>query len=140
MTGMNTSTGANMNNNTSTSGMTGMNTSMGANVDSIMLDSTNMGKIISGNANMPDNTMGMNMKTAMPDNCKKDIDSKEEEKRKKKKDEDRWIRYVAQAGDTLQDILDRSEGSKDMFWNKNSADRMYMLPGVAYFILENDTE
>lgn len=53
-------------------------------------------------------------------------------------DERRWIKYVAQSGDTLQDILDRSDCSKEMFWDKNSPDRMYMLPGVAYFILEND--
>lgn len=51
-----------------------------------------------------------------------------------------WVKYVAQAGDTLQDILDRSEGTTDMFWEKNQADKMYMLPGVAYFILENCTD
>ncbi len=51
-----------------------------------------------------------------------------------------WIKYVAQAGDTLQDIYDRSACSKEMFWDKNRADRMYMLPGVAYFILENDVD
>ncbi len=51
-----------------------------------------------------------------------------------------WIKYVAQAGDTLQDIYDRSACSKEMFWEKNQADKMYMLPGVAYFILENDVD
>lgn len=51
-----------------------------------------------------------------------------------------WVKYVAQAGDTLQDILDKSEGTTDMFWEKNQAGRMYMLPGVAYFILENSTD
>ena len=42
------------------------------------------------------------------------------------KQESMWVKYVAQAGDTLQDILDR--------------DKMYMLPGVAYFILENSAD
>lgn len=51
-----------------------------------------------------------------------------------------WVKYVAQAGDTLQDILDKSEGTTDMFWEKNQAGKMYMLPGVAYFILENSTD
>jgi len=51
-----------------------------------------------------------------------------------------WIKYVAQSGDTLQDIFDRSACSKEMFWEKNPADRMYMLPGVAYFILEKNVE
>lgn len=51
-----------------------------------------------------------------------------------------WVKYVAQAGDTLQDILDRSECTMEMFWEKNQADKMYMLPGVAYFILENCTD
>lgn len=51
-----------------------------------------------------------------------------------------WVKYVAQAGDTLQDILDRSECTIEMFWEKNQADKMYMLPGVAYFILENCTD
>ncbi len=51
-----------------------------------------------------------------------------------------WVKYVAQAGDTLQDILDRSECTTEMFWEKNQADKMYMLPGVAYFILENCTD
>lgn len=54
--------------------------------------------------------------------------------------ESMWIKYVAQAGDTLQDILDRSEGTLDMFWEKNQPDKMYMLPGVAYFILENSAD
>ena len=51
-----------------------------------------------------------------------------------------WVKYVAQAGDTLQDILDRSECTTEMFWEKNQAEKMYMLPGVAYFILENCTD
>ncbi len=51
-----------------------------------------------------------------------------------------WVKYVAQAGDTLQDILDRSECNTEMFWEKNQPDKMYMLPGVAYFILENCTD
>lgn len=54
--------------------------------------------------------------------------------------ENMWIKYVAQAGDTLQDILDRSECTLDMFWEKNQPDKMYMLPGVAYFILENSAD
>lgn len=91
------------------------------------------------NMNMPMGVgMGLNMENAdntnadIADNSKGDISSKE--------NENCWIKYVAQSGDTLQDIFDRSACSKEMFWEKNSADRMYVLPGVAYFIFENNIE
>ena len=48
-----------------------------------------------------------------------------------------WVRYVTQAGDTLQDIMNMSEGDERDFWMKNSADKMYMLPGIAYYIYED---
>lgn len=47
-----------------------------------------------------------------------------------------WTRYVSQPGDTLQDIIDRSESGEDEFFGKNPAERMYMLPGISYYIYE----
>lgn len=80
-----------------------------------------------------DNMSSMNtMGDSMPESDSTNMDTSSKEKEKC------WIKYVAQSGDTLQDIFDRSDCSREMFWSKNSADRMYMLPGVAYFILEND--
>ncbi len=49
-----------------------------------------------------------------------------------------WARYVSQPGDTLQDIMDRSESSNSDFWMKNSADRMHILPGIAYYVYEKE--
>ena len=49
-----------------------------------------------------------------------------------------WARYVSQPGDTLQDIMDRSESSNSDFWIKNSADRVYLLPGIAYYVYEKE--
>lgn len=51
--------------------------------------------------------------------------------------EGKLVRYVTQPGDTLQDILDRSGGDERRFWMKNSSDRMYMLPGISYYIYED---
>lgn len=51
--------------------------------------------------------------------------------------EGKLVRYVTQPGDTLQDILDRSGGDERRFWMKNSSDKMYMLPGISYYIYED---
>ena len=50
----------------------------------------------------------------------------------------RRIRYVSQSGDTLQDLFDRSAGGEEIFWQMNSPDRMYLLAGVSYHIIEED--
>ncbi len=47
-----------------------------------------------------------------------------------------WVRYVAQPGDTLGDIMERCAGTTEEFWKKNTCDRVYVLPGVPYYILE----
>ncbi len=46
------------------------------------------------------------------------------------------VKYVSQSGDTLQDLFDRSSGGEEVFWQMNSPDRMYLLAGVAYHIIE----
>ena len=48
----------------------------------------------------------------------------------------RRVKYVSQSGDTLQDLFDRSSGGEEVFWQMNSPDRMYLLAGVAYHIIE----
>lgn len=85
---------------------------------------TNNGGIMDNNMRMGNAGAGANNVSTMNNNVQ----------------ESNWVKYVAQAGDTLQDIIDRSAGSIDMFWEKNSPDRMHMLPGVAYLILENNVD
>lgn len=50
----------------------------------------------------------------------------------------RRVKYVSQSGDTLQDLFDRSAGGNETFWEMNSPERMYLLAGVAYHIIEKD--
>ena len=89
--------------------------------------------------NMQEGTR-MGMGRNMPEDTRMDMGNSNMAGRNKDNQDSCWIKYVAQAGDTLQDIYDRSACSKEMFWDKNRADMMYMLPGVAYFILENDVD
>lgn len=108
-----------------------MGMSTDTNMDSTMSNMSNMDDM--GNMADMSNMNNMNASRKSDHDCdhdKEDDDDKDDEKR--------WIKYVAQSGDTLQDILDRSDGDEKMFWDKNNPDRMYMLPGVAYFILEKD--
>lgn len=75
--------------------------------------------------NMP---LGNDMQPPVVDNDNNDVEEIESN--------GDWVRYITQAGDTLQDIMDKSDGDQKSFWSKNSADRMYMLPGIAYYIYE----
>lgn len=77
---------------------------------------------------MPDmtNTSDMSYKLEDDDSCISQSDM-----------EGKLVRYVTQPGDTLQDILDRSGGDERRFWMKNSSDKMYMLPGISYYIYED---
>lgn len=119
---------------------TGIDMDNMANMDNMMSNMANMANMSNmGNIGNMGNMSNMNNMDADANrrsngHCGDDKDDDD----KDKDDEKRWIKYVAQSGDTLQDILDRSDGSEKMFWDKNNADRMYMLPGVAYFILEKD--
>lgn len=42
-------------------------------------------------------------------------------------------RYVAESGDTLEDVLEGTGMKLEEFVEKNSPDKIYMLPGVGYY-------
>lgn len=43
------------------------------------------------------------------------------------------VRYVAESGDTLEDVLEGTGMKLEEFVEKNSPDKIYMLPGVGYY-------
>ena len=51
-------------------------------------------------------------------------------------DDDKWVKYVAQPGDTLFDVFNKSECDLNEFLNKNGLNGIYILPGLVYFVKE----
>ena len=51
-------------------------------------------------------------------------------------DDDKWVKYVAQPGDTLFDVFNKSECDLNEFLNKNGLKGIYILPGLEYFVKE----
>lgn len=51
-------------------------------------------------------------------------------------DDDKWVKYVAQPGDTLFDVFNKSECDLSEFLNKNGLKGIYILPGLVYFVKE----
>ena len=51
-------------------------------------------------------------------------------------DDDKWVKYVAQPGDTLFDVFNKSECDLNEFLNKNGLKGIYILPGLVYFVKE----
>ena len=51
-------------------------------------------------------------------------------------DDDKWVKYVAQPGDTLFDVFNKSECGLNEFLNKNGLKGIYILPGLVYFVKE----
>lgn len=51
-------------------------------------------------------------------------------------DDDKWVKYVAQPGDTLFDVFNQSECDLNEFLNKNGLKGIYILPGLVYFVKE----
>ena len=49
-------------------------------------------------------------------------------------DDDKWVKYVAQPGDTLFDVFNKSECDLNEFLNKNGLKGIYILPGLVYFV------
>ena len=45
-----------------------------------------------------------------------------------------WEKYVVQPGDTLADVMADMKGDVEDFVDKNGLSKIYMLPGVAYYI------
>lgn len=98
--------------------------------------------------NVPGNNMVPEMPAMPENNMMPDMTNTSDMSYKSEEDDDdscisqsdmegKLVRYVTQPGDTLQDILDRSGGDERRFWMKNSSDRMYMLPGISYYIYED---
>lgn len=54
----------------------------------------------------------------------------------KASDDDKWVKYVAQPGDTLFDVFNKSECDLNEFLNKNGLKGIYILPGLVYFVKE----
>ena len=101
-----------------------------------------------GMTNAPGNNMVPEMPTIPENNMMPDMTNTSDMSYKSEEDDDdscisqsdmegKLVRYVTQPGDTLQDILDRSGGDERRFWMKNSSDKMYMLPGISYYIYED---
>ena len=101
-----------------------------------------------GMTNAPGNNMVPEMPTIPENNMMPDMTNTSDMSYKSEDEDDdscisqsdmegKLVRYVTQPGDTLQDILDRSGGDERRFWMKNSSDRMYMLPGISYYIYED---
>ena len=53
-------------------------------------------------------------------------------------DDDKWVKYVAQPGDTLFDIFEKSDCDIEEFLNKNGLKGIYILPGLVYFVKEKN--
>ena len=51
-------------------------------------------------------------------------------------DDDKWVKYVAQPGDTMFDVFNKSECDLNEFLNKNGLKGIYILPGLVYFVKE----
>lgn len=51
-------------------------------------------------------------------------------------DDDKLVKYVAQPGDTLFDVFNKSECDLNEFLNKNGLKGIYILPGLVYFVKE----
>ncbi len=51
-------------------------------------------------------------------------------------DDDKWVKYVAQPGDTLFDVFEKSDCGIEEFLNKNGLKGIYILPGLVYFVKE----
>ena len=103
---------------------------------------------MTGMTNAPGNNMVPEMPTIPENNMMPDMTNTSDMSYKSEDEDDdscisqsdmegKLVRYVTQPGDTLQDILDRSGGDERRFWMKNSSDRMYMLPGISYYIYED---
>ncbi len=50
-------------------------------------------------------------------------------------DEEEWIRYVVQPGDTIAELV-KSEEMLQAFIDRNGIGNLYMLPGIAYYVPE----
>ena len=50
-------------------------------------------------------------------------------------EEESWIRYVVQPGDTMAELV-KSEEQLPSFIDRNGLENLYLLPGIAYYVPE----
>ena len=89
------------------------------------------------NSGMSDN-MDMSESMDLPDKvlgARTDVRS-DRMSENKVSDDDKWVKYVAQPGDTLFDVFNKSECDLNEFLNKNGLKGIYILPGLVYFVKE----
>lgn len=75
------------------------------------------------NMDLPDKTVSMSQRMTDSDSSSMS-------------DDDNWVKYVAQPGDTLWDVFNKSKCELDEFLNKNGLKGIYILPGLVYFVKE----
>lgn len=52
--------------------------------------------------------------------------------------ESSWIRRVTEQGETLADVLEKSDMTMEEFLSKNPPEKVCLLPGIAYYMKEVD--
>lgn len=88
---------------------------------------SSMGDInLSKNMNLPDKMVDMEV----------GIDQKSDVRNLNMEDDEKWVKYVAQPGDTLWDVFNKSKCDLNEFLNKNGLKGIYILPGLVYFVKE----
>ena len=77
------------------------------------------------NMNLPDKVQDVSVE-ASDENMQRSVNA----------DDDKWVKYVAQPGDTLFDVFEKSDCDIEEFLNKNGLKGIYILPGLVYFVKE----
>ena len=77
------------------------------------------------NMNLPDKVQDVSVE-ASDENMQRSVNA----------DDDKWVKYVAQPGDTLFDVFEKSDCDIVEFLNKNCLKGIYILPGLVYFVKE----
>ena len=77
------------------------------------------------NMNLPDKVQDVSVEVS-DENMQRSVNA----------DDDKWVKYVAQPGDTLFDVFEKSDCDIEEFLNKNGLKGIYILPGLVYFVKE----
>ena len=109
--------------------------SEGVNVPQNKSDIRNDGNI-SDNENVYEEMMEMSNNMNLPDNIESMPEKITDGENNNMSDDEKWIKYVAQPGDTLWDVFSKSKCDLNEFLNKNGLKGIYILPGLVYFVKE----
>ncbi len=100
-------------------------------------NATGLGNIkFSDNRKVSEDMMEMADNMDLPDKVEERSKSVAEVINNDISDNDNWVKYVAQPGDTLWDVFNKSKCELDEFLNKNGLKGIYILPGLVYFVKE----